>query len=72
MVTEQTMETLEHGRPTMHVFSYLRDDPEIGEVRRMDFERLLFPLSEDGTNVTHILGANVNLALKAAENPEDC
>jgi hypothetical protein len=66
-VTELTEETLESGAPTMHVYTYFRDDPEIDQVRRMDFERLLFPFSEDGETVSHILGANVNRILSSDE-----
>ena len=66
-VTEQTEETLESGAPTMHVYTYFRDDPEIDQVRRMDFERLLFPFSEDGETVSHIHGANVNRILSSDE-----
>lgn len=56
-VVAQNMETIEQGKPTRHVFNFCRVDPEIDEIRELRFERVLFPLSDDGVHVTHLFGA---------------
>ena len=56
-VVAQNMETIELGRPTTHIFNYCRVDPEIDEIRELRFERVIFPMSDDGERVTHLFGA---------------
>ena len=55
-VAAQNMETIKRAQPTMHVYNFCRADPEIDEIRELRFERVLFPLSEDGERVTHLIG----------------
>ena len=58
-VSAQYLETVTKATPTLHGNDYISIDPRIGLERRLEYERLLLPLSEDGETVSMLLGCTI-------------
>jgi len=58
-VRQQYQATAENRKPTVKMSEYDRYDPSLMQHKLLRYERLLMPLSENGDNVTMLLGGTV-------------
>jgi hypothetical protein len=58
-IRQQYQATVEISKPTVKMNEYDRYDPSLMQHKLLRYERLLMPLSENGINVTMLLGGTV-------------